>query len=200
MISASMALWLFLASAVGGGHLAFDLESAAADTACIVMSMRDFDSRSSPLDSVSLRIGDGSVKICYGRPSARGRTMIGGANVPFGEIWRTGANEPTMVHTTLGLDIGDVHVGPGSYSLYTVPGEHEWEVIVNRSLTQWGAERNYTEAVQAQEVGRIKVMTINTEHHSEKFTIRLEAKSEGEAALLLEWENTQVKVPLKASG
>ena len=64
-------------------------------------------------------------------------TMIGGDAVPFGRIWRTGANEATMIHTTGALMIAGVHVEPGTYALYTVPGEREWEIVINRSYMQW---------------------------------------------------------------
>lgn len=180
--------------------------SQGADTACIVgrsvMPGRGVINLSpqvrarSPLDSVTLRLGDGVLKVCYGRPSARGRTMIGGADVPFGRIWRTGANEATMLHVTRPVMIAGIHVEPGSYSLYTVPGEREWEIIVNRSYLQWGHESTYTDSVRAQEVGRGRVPVAATPAHVEQFTIRGEAGRNGAATLILEWERTRVAVPV----
>src|SRR5690349_11479076 len=99
-----------------------------APAACIVMGMK-VEGRGSPLDSLSFKVGSADVKVCYGRPSAKGRTMIGGEAVPFGKLWRTGANEPTMIHTTGPLTIAGVAVPAGSYSLYTVPGPKTWSVI-----------------------------------------------------------------------
>ena len=147
--------------------------------------------RKSPLDSVSFNVGSTSVKVCYGRPSLRGRHMVGGEAVPFGKLWRTGANEPTMIHTTGPLKIAGVSVPAGSYSLYTVPGASEWEVIVNRSITQWGEEHNYTDAVKAQEVGRGKVKSESLKDPVEMFTITSES-----GALVLSWETTRVKIPV----
>lgn len=168
------------------------------DVSCITMNTERMPlaRRSSPLDSLTLTIDGGIVKICYGRPSARGRTMIGGSAVPFGTLWRTGANEPTMLHTTVSVTVAGIRVAPGSYSLYTVPGEEEWEVIVNRSITQWGHESRYTDEVKAQEVGRAKVSSTRMDDHVEAFTIRGERLHGDRATILLEWEHTRVAIPI----
>lgn len=157
---------------------------------CVVMGMKTAG-RKSPLDSLSFKVGASEVKVCYGRPSARGRTMIGGENVPFGKLWRTGANEPTMIHTSGPLVLAGVKVAAGSYSLYSVPGEKSWEIIVNRSVTQWGEESNYTDKVKAQEVGHGTVPVTPTKAPVETFTITAEP-----AALVLEWEKTRVAIPI----
>lgn len=172
-------------------------QPVAADTACIAMftDRMPLDTRASPLDSASFRLDGGTVKLCYGRPSARGRTMIGGRSVPYGSLWRTGANEPTMIHTTVSLSVAGVRVPAGSYSLYTVPAETEWEVIVNRSITQWGHESRYTDEIRAQEVGRGRVPSESLAEHVETFTIRAEAR-DGAAELVLEWEHTRVRIPI----
>ena len=89
---------------------------AVADSACPVL-MPDkvpVKGRQSQLDSLTFTAGGQTVKLCYGRPSARGRKMIGGEAVPFGKLWRTGANEPTVIFTPVALDIAGVKVGPGS--------------------------------------------------------------------------------------
>jgi hypothetical protein len=139
-----------------------------------------------------------AVKVCYGRPSARGRTMIGGESVPYGKLWRTGANEPTMIHTAVPITIAGIAVPAGSYSLYTVPGATEWVVIVNRSITQWGEEHGYTKEVEAQEVGRAKVKPEPVDAPIEQFTIRSEPAGADGATVILEWEKTRVRIPLKA--
>ncbi|HTO72390.1 MAG TPA: DUF2911 domain-containing protein [Gemmatimonadales bacterium] len=166
--------------------------------ACILMNLKNLPlaTRQSPLDSLSFPVKGGMVKVCYGRPSARGRTMIGGENVPYGKLWRTGANEPTMIHTTVPLTIAGIAVPAGSYSLYTVPGESEWVVIVNRSITQWGEEHGYTREVEAKEVGRGKVKPGKLDSPIEQFTIRSEAAGADGATLILEWEHTQVRIPV----
>ena len=149
--------------------------------------------RASPYDSTTITIGGRTAKICYGRPSARGRTMIGGEAVPYGQLWRTGANEPTIIHIPFAAEIAGVRVEPGSYSLYTMPGLDQWVVIVNRSITQWGHEGRYTAEVRAQEVGRGTAPATRTESHVEQFTI-----SPAADAIVLEWENTRVTIPVRA--
>lgn len=159
---------------------------------------RDTRNRASPYDSTRVSVGAGSALICYGRPSARGRTMIGGESVPYGRLWRTGANEPTIVHLDFPAAIAGIEVEPGSYSLYTVPGETEWTVIVNRAIDQWGHESSYTPEVEAQEVGRATVPAARTEQPVEQFTIRSESAGADAAQVILEWENTRVAIPLTA--
>ena len=102
------------------------------------------EGRKSPLDSLTFTVAGKPVKLCYGRPSSRGRTMLGGEAVPYGKLWRTGANEPTIFFTPVAVTVAGISVPPGTYSLYTVPGRGEWEIIVNRSTKQWGEESNYT--------------------------------------------------------
>jgi hypothetical protein len=154
----------------------------------------------SPLDSLTFLVGNAPVKVCYGRPSARGRTMIGGEAVPWGRVWRTGANEPTMIHTGVPLMIAGVHVGAGTWSLYTVPGEREWEIIVNRSYRQWGHENAYTDSIRSQEVGRGRVPAGRTASPVEMLTIRAEQGRGGAAALIIEWENSRIAIPVERMG
>ncbi len=185
--------------------------SAQVDMSCIARTdIVPVEGRMSPLDSLTFRVAGQEVKICYGRPSARGRTMIGSPGiegtvaqmgvVPFGKIWRTGANEPTLLRTPVALVIAGVRVPAGTYSIYTVPGEAEWQIIVNRSYSQWGQEGTYTDEVRAKEVGRGKVSSERTDSHVETFTIRAEDLSEGNVQVILEWERTRVRVPISAGG
>jgi hypothetical protein len=170
-----------------------------ADTACVVQNPQNMpaEGRQSPLDSTTFAVGTAKVKVCYGRPSLRGRSMIGAAAVPYGKLWRTGANEPTVFYTPVPLTIAGIKVTPGFYSLYTVPGEREWEVIVNRATSQWGHESRYTDAVKRQEVGRGKARVERIESPVETFTIRAEPAG-GAQTLLLEWEHTRVRIPVAA--
>jgi hypothetical protein len=172
----------------------------AADTACVVQNPQRMpaEGRPSPLDSLTFAVGQQKVKLCYGRPSLRGRTMIGGDAVPYGKLWRTGANEPTIFYTPIKLEVAGIAVAPGLYSLYTVPGETEWEIIVNRATSQWGHESRYTEEVKQQEVGRGKASVERLKAPVETFTIRAEPGRAGAQSLLLEWDKTRVRIPVKA--
>jgi len=169
--------------------------------ACITM-MTDrmpLASRQSPLDSISFTVGTASVKVCFSRPSVRGRTMIGGDAVPFGKLWRTGANEPTMIHTSGPITLAGIAVPAGSYSLYTIPGERMWQIIVNRSITQWGHESRYSDAVKAQELQpHGMAMPSATTTPVEMFSIRSEPQG-STVHLILEWEKTRVDIPVEAA-
>jgi hypothetical protein len=156
------------------------------------------EGRKSPLDSLTLTIAGQPVKVCYGRPSARGRTMLGGRHIPFGKLWRTGANEPTIFYAPVPLRVAGLNVPPGVYSLYTVPGPKEWEIIVNRSTSQWGEESNYNDEVKAKEVGRAKVKSEALKTPVETFTIKAEPAGDKAASLLLDWEKTRVRIPVEA--
>jgi hypothetical protein len=165
------------------------------DTACPSRKV-PVPGRKSPLASLTFKLSNQPVKVCYGRPSSRGRVMLGGENLPFGKLWRTGANEPTVFFTSIPLEVAGIDVAPGVYSLYTVPGKTEWEIIVNRSISQWGEESNYTEQVKAQELGRAKVKSEAVSTPIETFTIRAEPDGSN-ANLVLEWEKTRLKIPFK---
>ncbi len=158
--------------------------------------------RASPYDSAMVEAGALRAKVCYSRPFTRGRTIFGAegdALVPFGKLWRTGANEPTTVHLATAASIAGVPVEPGSYSIYTIPGESEWTVIINRSTSQWGHESRYTAEVEAQEVGRATVPAESIAEAVEQFTIRTEADGSGAAHMVLEWADTRVRIPVTAT-
>ena len=201
-------LMAVLAAGCGGGEEAAEDTAAlppadsgtavvAASTACAPMADRmPVAGRESPYDSVAVPLGDARGVVCYGRPSVKGRTIFGEL-IPFGELWRTGANEPTTIHLPVAASIAGIAVEPGSYSLYTVPGETEWQVVVNRSTSQWGIEGAYA-GVEAEEVGRATVPAERIESPVETFTIGSAPTANG-AELLLEWENTRVRVPVTRS-
>jgi hypothetical protein len=172
--------------------------TTAADTACQVLNPDNIPAqgRKSPLDSLTFTVAKQPVKLCYGRPSSRGRVMLGGEAVPYGKLWRTGANEPTIFFTPVALTVAGIRVPPGKYSLYSVPGEKEWEVIVNRSTSQWGEESNYTDKVKSQEVGRGKASVELIAAPVETFTIKADPTKGDVKALVLEWEKTRVRIPV----
>lgn len=155
----------------------------------------DVEGRASPLDSATIQIDGQHIKVCYGRPAARGRTMIGGEYVPFGQLWRTGANEPTVVFTTAPTSIAGIEVPAGLHALYSVPGESEWGIIVNRAVDQWGHEGSYTDEVIAQEIARANVPSTANPEFVEAFTIEL-AATDGGADIVFTWENTRVAIPV----
>ena len=176
---------------------AMEMEMAQAP-ACEPSPNMELAGRTSPYDSATVRLDDGMAKICYGRPSLRGRDMIGSEAVPYDTLWRTGANEPTTIHLNVPATIAGMDVEAGSYTLYTVPREgDEWTLIVNRSTSQWGHESRYTEEVRAQEVGRASVMHETLEEPVEQLTIR---PMEDGSGALLEWQTSRVHIPIERTG
>lgn len=166
--------------------------------ACQPSGNMELQGRTSPYDSTTIQLGEGVAKLCYGRPSLRGRTMIGGEAVPYDTLWRTGANEPTIVHLNVPATIAGVEVEPGAYSLYTVPREgSEWTLIVNASTSQWGHESRYTPEVRAEEVGRTTVAHESLDSPVEDLTFR---PMEDGSGLLLEWQNSRVRIPIRPAG
>lgn len=160
--------------------------------------------RKSPFDSTRIDVGGRAAQICYSRPAAQGRLIFGTAAtgagaplVPYGRLWRTGANEPTVLHLPFAASLAGISLQPGSYSLYTIPGETEWTLIVNRSTSQWGHEARYTAEIEAQEAGRATVPVERLDQHVEAFTVRSEPTAAG-ADILLEWERTRVRIPVRA--
>ena len=161
--------------------------------------------RGSPPDSVMVRFGSREAKLCYGRPSARDRKIFGGL-VPYDDLWRTGANEATIIHLPFPAEIAGIAVDPGDYAILTIPSRGDWVVVVNASTNQWGrvtptvggGRSQYSEGIRAQEVGRAMVHSGTTDGHVEMFTIRAEEAGPDAAILVLEWENTRVRIPIRA--
>lgn len=152
-------------------------------------------SRASPYDSVMVTVGGQAASICYGRPSVKGRTIFGDV-VAYDTLWRTGANEPTIIHLPFRADIAGVVVDPGSYSLYTVPGREQFTLIVNAATSQWGIESGYVSAVRRQERGRASV-PVEPIEMVEQLVIRTEPADDSTTHILLEWERTRIRIPIR---
>lgn len=170
-------------------------DGAAQSVVC--QPQRETAGRASPYDSTTFRVGGQVAKICYSRPFARGRTIFAPDGlVKPGQIWRTGANEPTTIHLPVAATIAGIEVRPGSYSLYTIPEQGDWTIIVNRSTAQWGVESRYTQEIKDQEVARATVPGGETPDHVEQFTITARRAGNG-SDLVLEWERRRVAIPVR---
>lgn len=150
--------------------------------------------RASPLATVRVSVGGGTVQVCYGRPSARGRRVFGGL-VPYGELWRTGANEPTRIYTDTPVNLAGLRLEPGRYSLYSRPDSASWALILNRSTLHWG--NDLSAAVRAREIGAVTVPVERLAVPVETFTIRSEPRGADAQDLILEWETTAVRLELR---
>ena len=145
--------------------------------------------RVSPHETVELTLNGKKITVTYGRPSMKGRKVVGDKLVPFGQVWRTGADEATVLTTEADLTIGALAIPKGSYSIFTLPTETGWKLIVNKVDKQWGAF-SYDEK---QDLGRVDMKVGKTSAPVEQFTITLANAGNG-GVMKLEWENTSASV------
>ncbi|MCB1121717.1 MAG: DUF2911 domain-containing protein [Verrucomicrobiae bacterium] len=145
--------------------------------------------RPSPNAAVSQTIGTTIVSVTYGRPGLKGRTLE--SLTPKGEVWRTGANESTVITFSDDVTVGNKKIKAGTYSLYTIPQGNEWTVIINSKLS-WGTQYD-----KAQDVARIPVSATMGNIQTEWFTIYFMDLSDTSATMYLRWGDTLVAVPLK---
>ena len=148
----------------------------------------------SPEDTVEYVQGELKLSVYYNRPSVKGREIFGGL-IPYGKVWRTGANEATSFSTNQDLTIAGNQLPAGEYTLWTIPGEQSWKVIFNSKNYSWGVNFNGEASRDpAADVLTAEVPTQSTSALVELFTIGLtEAEN---PALVLQWEKTKVVVPI----
>lgn len=141
-------------------------------------------------DSTMLQVGGETLKICYSRPSARGRPIFGDL-VPFGRPWRTGANEPTMLHLPARAKVAGIDLEPGTYVLMTIPSEESWTLLLSTSTASEPMEMFNA----LTEIGRAELPVQKLADHVETLTVRGDLSSM--PSLVIEWENTRVRVPIQ---
>jgi len=142
----------------------------------------------SPRDSVKAVAAGATLWIDYGRPSKRGRAVFGGI-VPWGEVWRTGANAATQFRTDKPLQMGNQLVPAGFYTLWTIPSPTGWKLVINGETGQWGTEHKADRDLYTID------MTVNTLPQAvERFTIGIEPNPQG-GVLNLDWDTTRASLP-----
>ena len=145
----------------------------------------------SPPGTASVKFDDGkTVTIDYSRPSMRNRKIFGEL-VPYGQIWRTGANSATSFKTDVDLTIGGAAVPAGSYTLYTIPGETAWKLVINKQTGQWGTDYD-----EKQDLARVDMKVANNATPTEQFTISLDKTGATSATLKLDWASTNASVSI----
>jgi hypothetical protein len=143
----------------------------------------------SPPARTSVTIGGKKLTIAYSSPFLRGRKIMGGL-VPYGRWWRTGADNATTFQTEADLDLGGLKLPKGTYTIYTLPGATEWQLIINKQTGQWGTEYN-----QRQDLGRVKMNLAQTPALVDSFKIELLSTGGNKGLLKMTWERTEVSVP-----
>jgi hypothetical protein len=157
----------------------------------LLASCQDKSKRPSPPAQAQCKFSDGkTVTIDYSSPRAKGRKVFGGL-VPYGEVWRTGANDATTFVTDTNLTVGGKDVPAGSYTIFTVPNADKWTLIINKKTGEWGIPYKY----EADELARVDMKVSSTPSPVENFTIAL-ASMGGSCTLSMSWENTQASVEI----
>jgi hypothetical protein len=148
----------------------------------------------SPASTLKQRVGVTDIEIVYSRPSVRGRKIFGGL-VPYGEVWRTGANAATRVTFSTDVKLQGVALAAGAYELFTIPGADEWTIIVQKlpEKASWGAYA-YT---KANDTARVTVKPVVIPTAIESFVIGISDLRDTSATLYLAWENTRVPVKIE---
>jgi Protein of unknown function (DUF2911) len=156
--------------------------------------------RLSPHETITATIDGDELKLVYGRPytTKPGTTevrKIWGGLVPYGQVWRTGADEATLLTTAMPIEIGGTSLPAGTYSLFTVPeSDGTAKLIINKKTGQWGIPYNEA-AEKANELARVDLKKTALDKTVDQFTMAIEPQAGGGGELKMMWENTQYSVP-----
>jgi hypothetical protein len=144
----------------------------------------------SPLATSAGQIGGRKITIDYYTPAMHGRKIFGDL-VPFGKVWATGANVATKITTEARLRIGDLEVPKGEYSIWTLPGEKEWTLILNKETGQF--HLNYNDSL---DFGRTKMKVSTLASPVETLHIGVRSDSGNKGILFIDWESTEASLPI----
>ena len=156
--------------------------------------------KASPHETVNATIDGSKITVVYGRPYTKhpktGETRkIWGGLVPFGKVWRTGADEATLFTTDKALEMGGTSIPAGTYSLFTIPEENGAKLIVNKQTGQWGTKYD-----EKQDLARIDMKKAAPDSAVDQFTIAVEENEDGGGGILkMMWENTEYSVAFTAA-
>jgi hypothetical protein len=158
---------------------------AAVTTLSFTSTTSHAQARKSPHDTVT----NGKVTVTYGRPYKKGRDIFGGLE-PYGKVWRLGADQATTIKFDSDVKFGGEGIKAGTYTLFAIPNEKEWTLILNSQLDQWGAysyEKN-----KSKDVAKVTVPVKTLEAPVEQLTIHLTSNN----LMVIQWDKTQVSVPI----
>ena len=170
---------------------------AVATLASAQMDMgKDKAKRPSPPASAECKFSDGkTIKIDYSSPRAKGRKIFGDASekalVPYGEIWRTGANDATTFVTNTNLMVGGKSVPAGSYTIFTVPKADTWWLVISKKTGEWGTDY----PGENEDLARVPMQVSKTSAPVENFTIAFD-QGGSKCSLRMDWENTQASIEI----
>jgi hypothetical protein len=163
----------------------------AVAAAGVVRAQQDKSKRPSPPATAKCELAGGkSITVDYSSPRAKGRKVFGGL-VPYGEVWRAGANEATTFVTAADVMVGGKHVPAGSYTLFTIPNQDKWTLIISKKTGEWGVPYPGADS----DFARVDMKASATSGAVENFTIAFDKGAKG-CTLRMEWENTRASVDI----
>jgi DUF2911 family protein len=167
------------------GGLCLSLSFLATQASC----QSDKSKRPSPPATASCALADGkTITVEYSSPRVKGRKIFGDL-VPYGQVWRAGANEATAFVTTADLKVGGKDVPAGNYTIFTVPGQDKWTLVISKKTGEWGTAY----PGPAEDLVRVDMKASKLPSVTENFTIAFD-KTSGGCTLRMEWETTQASV------
>jgi Protein of unknown function (DUF2911) len=147
--------------------------------------------KASPPATATLDLGGGqSITIDYSSPRAKGRTIFGGL-VPYGKVWRAGANSATTFVNTVDVTVGSANVPTGHYTVFAIPEENKWTLIISKKTGEWGIPY----PGESEDLARTDMKVSKLSSPVEDFTISFDKAPKG-GVLNMEWENTRASVPI----
>ena len=165
------------------------LTLAVADV--VVRAQQDKSKRPSPPATAKCELAAGkSITIDYSSPRKNGRVIFGNL-VPYGEVWRAGANEATTFVTTSDLMVGSTHVPAGSYTIFAIPNKDKWSLVISKKTGEWGIPYPGADS----DLARVDMKVSATSSAVENFTIAFDKSGKG-CTLRMEWENTRASVDI----
>ena len=172
------------------------MQKKAAFVTVLIFSLTIFaacQGKPSPAASASCDLGGGkTIKTDYSSPRLKGRKMIG-EHEPYGQVWRTGANEATTFVTGADINVGGKAVPAGSYTIFTVPNPDKWTLIINKKTGEWGIPYKY----ESDELARVDMKVSKLPSPVENFTIAYDKGATG-CTMRLDWDTTRASVDITA--
>jgi hypothetical protein len=168
------------------------LLATAALASVALLARQDKSSRPSPPAKAECKLADGkTITIDYSSPRAKGRKIFGSL-VPYGQVWRAGANEATTFVTSSDITVGGKAVPAGKYTIFTVPAEDKWTLVISKKTGEWGTAYPGPD----NDLARVDMKVSKTSAPVENFTIAFD-QSGGGCTLKMEWETTEASVDIK---
>jgi hypothetical protein len=159
--------------------------------ATLAFAQADKAARPSPAAKATCALADGKmITVDYSSPRAKSRKIFGGL-VPYGQVWRTGANEATTFVTTTDVMVGGTHVPAGSYTIFTIPNKDKWTLVISKKTGEWGTDYPGPE----NDLARVEMKASALPATAENFTIAFD-KTGGGCVLRMDWETTRATVDI----